>query len=278
MGVGVAIVSKRVRHELKVRPLEVFETKLVTPRIKRITLTGDLDGFFSPGPADHVKVFFPSADGQIAAPTVTETGIKRPETGEVIARDYTPVANWEESGQQFVDLDFVLHGDGGPASAWASAAQPGDPLVIAGPRGSALPPTGVTDLVIVADETGLPAAQRWAQAFPSIPVIGLFVVQDQEAEQYFAQSTALFNRTQWFVGERGYENAEQALREHSFTAGTLIFLAGEAGGIVPLRRYLRRQVGLDKQQVDAHGYWKQGVQNLDHHAPLDPGSPEDSTE
>lgn len=34
----------------------------------------------------------------------------------------------------------------------------------------------------------------------------------------------------------------------------------------PIRRYLRRELGLPKQQVDVDGYWKKGTANLDHHS------------
>ncbi|MEZ5085664.1 MAG: SIP domain-containing protein [Tessaracoccus sp.] len=40
----------------------------------------------------------------------------------------------------------------------------------------------------------------------------------------------------------------------------------EANAMKPIRRYLRRELGLPKQQVDVDGYWKKGTANLDHHS------------
>ena len=45
-------------------------------------------------------------------------------------------------------------------------------------------------------------------------------------------------------------------------------------GLKSAAGYLRRELGLPKEQVDAHGYWKKGEANLDHHAPLDPSDPD----
>jgi NADPH-dependent ferric siderophore reductase len=70
--------------------------------------------------------------------------------------------------QAEVDIDFVLHGETGPASRWALRAQPGEPMQILAPdsRYSASeaggfewkPPQLLRRLLLVADSTALPAA------------------------------------------------------------------------------------------------------------------------
>lgn len=260
--------SEVVRYPLRLRRVEVARVAPVAPAMVRITVTGeDLEGFHAPGPADHIKVFFPDESGNTAVPMFTPEGPRPPATGTVLARDYTPLRF--RADQLELDLDFVLHGDDGPASRWAAAVQPGTELRFAGPRGSHLPPEGVTNAIIVADETGLPAAWRWIEHFhPEVPVTGLFSVGDKGTARYLDEVPA--TPRHWFTGASRDAELEAALRSLDVTPGTFIFLAGEAGAVVPLRRYLRRELGLSKDQVDAHGYWKQGVTNLDHHAPLDP--------
>ncbi len=273
---GTILVRERMRHPLAVRHVTVSATRTVAPAIVRITLRGDdLDGFAAPGPADHVKVFFVDpATGGLTTPIVTDDGVRRPETGRVIARDYTPHAFRPDAAQGAeLDIDVVLHGDDGPASAWAAHARPGDVLAIAGPRGSLLPPSGARAVVIVADETALPAAARWLEAFdPDVPVTALLGVADLETSGYLEERAGRTLR--WFSGPDRDARIEEALRAIAPDAGTFVFLAGEATAIAPLRRYLRRELGLPKEQVDAHGYWKHGVANLDHHAPLDPADPD----
>lgn len=60
---------------------------------------------------------------------------------------------------------------------------------------------------------------------------------------------------------------ESAVRSLLISASERVFLfiAGEASVLKPIRRYLRRDVGLAKEQIDVSGYWKKGVVNPDHH-------------
>ncbi len=267
-----ARVRERVRHQLALRHVVVAAVREVAPAMARVTFTGrELDGFAAPGPADHVKLFFPDADGVLTTPTVTAEGIARPQTGTLVTRDYTPLAYRPGSGE--LDIDFVLHGDDGPASAWAARTVPGMPLAVAGPRGSHLPPTGIDRAVVVADETALPAASRWLDALaPAVPVTALLTVADPAASDYLSQGPG--RKLRWLSGPDRHAQAAEALRALEFGERSFVFLAGEADAMVPLRRYLRHAVGLAREQVDAHGYWKRGVAGLDHHAPLDPSDPD----
>jgi NADPH-dependent ferric siderophore reductase len=260
-----------VRHPLAVRRASVAAVRHVVPSIVRITLEGpELDGFVSPGPADHVKVFFPDPEtGALLLPDVRPEGLSRPaEAGTIISRDYTPMPGADGT----LDLDFVLHGDEGPASAWATRAAVGDVLGIGGPRGSRLAPADIGRLLIVADETALPATRRWRDAVPaSIDVTALLSVADDEVTDYFEGDGRI--DAEWLV--RGMDDLEGALRSLGpIDDDTFVFLAGEATALVPLRRYLRHELGLPREQVSASGYWKRGIVNRDHHEPLDPSDPD----
>ena len=271
----------RVMHEVKRRHLTVLRTELVAARMQRITLGGaDLEGFTSLAPGDHVKAFFPDPSvGEIVAPVFVEGRAQKPEgPGEAIARDYTPAAFRPdgENGPE-LDLDFVLHADAahsGPAAAWAAQAAPGDPLAIGGPRGSRVPPTDAERAILIADESALPSVTRWLDLLGDVPVVGLFSTLDPATSSYLSGYSADTREFHWFDGEDRDTRIADALAGLEITEGTLVFLAGEAGSLIPLRRYLRRELGLPKEQVDAHGYWKKGEANLDHHAPLDPSDPD----
>jgi NADPH-dependent ferric siderophore reductase len=54
-----------------------------------------------------------------------------------------------------------------------------------------------------------------------------------------------------------------------------VWAAGEATGLIPVRRALRRQRELGKDRAKVDGYWRRGVAGLDHNAPLDPENPDD---
>ena len=237
----------------------------------RVTLAGDdLADFASDGPADHVKLFLPDpATGILTTPVMTPEGPRRPTEGTVISRDYTPRLFHDG----LLDIDFVVHGDEGPASAWAAQAAVGQSLAVAGPRGSRLAPS-VSKLFLVVDETALPSASRWL-ALEGVTTTAIFDVADESVEAYFDESTLAGVDATWVhrTGEPGL--LESTLRELGpIDDETFVFLAGEASALVPLRRYLRRELGLPAEQVSASGYWKRGVTNLDHHAPLDETDPD----
>lgn len=272
----MAFSRDRIRHPFALRRLRVSAVDRVVPNIVRVTLTGpELADFASSGPGDHVKVFFPDpASGILTLPEVDAQGLRRGEQGVVISRDYTPRAI--RPAELELDLDIVIHGVDGPASAWAQVAKPGDWLGVAGPRGSRLVPSGIEKLVVVADETGLPAAGRWLELLPAgVPVTGLFFVLDESVESYFDQEAASRLDAEWVTRDDGRTALEESLRSLGSIGGTtFVFMAGEADLLVPLRRYLRHELSLPAEQVSASGYWRRGIVNLDHHAPLDPGDPD----
>jgi NADPH-dependent ferric siderophore reductase len=268
---STALSRRHVRHELVVRHLGVARVRAVTSRIVRVTLTGELDGFAADGPTDHLTVYFPDpATGHVATPGFHAGGIGLSAPGRVIARDYTPLDFRPDAGE--LDLDLVVHGDEGPASAWAGHAAAGDRLAVAGPKSSRLVPDGLTGLVlVVVDQTAFPAASRWLRLTPpDVPVTLLLDMPDDgDAAAYFDDVPGAERAT--FHAD---VDLEAALRSLPIEPGTFLFLAGEATRLVPLRRYLRRELGLGPEQVAASGYWKRGVVALDHHAPVDPDDPD----
>ncbi|MCK6210116.1 siderophore-interacting protein [Georgenia sp. EYE_87] len=272
------LVRERVRHDFAVRPMTVTRWRDVTPRLRRVTLAGPMDGFASLGPADHVKVFFPNpVTGELHAPRVAPGGgIERPQGVELVSRDYTPLVNDDDE----LELDFFLHGDGGPAAGWAARVTEGDRIVVAGPRGSKLAPTGVDRFVLGGDESALPALSRWLRILPDdADVTVLAEVQDADDEAYLAGLAGPGCRITWL--HRGDDVPgttsliEDAVRALPSTDGLAFWwFGGEAGTLQPVRRYLRRELGLDASTVECSGYWRRGVANHDHHVPVDPDDAE----
>ncbi|HEY0249517.1 MAG TPA: siderophore-interacting protein [Gryllotalpicola sp.] len=272
----MTLIRERVRHELAVRRASVAHVTDVTPRMRRVTLTGDeLVGFASLGPADHVKLFFPDpVTGELVAPVVDPEGrMTQPSTATPIARDFTPAGFRPDAAE--LDLDFFRHPDGGPAARWAEGAAAGARLAVAGPRGSLLPPEGIDRAVLVGDETALPAIRRWLRMLPEqVEVTALLTATDVSTRSYFEGGLAARAELVWFAPSDTV-GLEQALRALGPLPGTAFaFLAGNAETVAPLRRYLRRELELPRAQVQASGYWRPGVVALDHHAPVDPSDPD----
>lgn len=144
---------------------------LLSPHMMRITLASPaVKEMATWAPDQRVKLFFPAADGSPARLAQGEGWYARFKA--MIAdrrpamRTYTIRHLRAEQGE--VDIDFVLHGETGPASRWALRAQPGDSMQILAPdcRFSARdaggfewkPPQSLKQLLLVADGTALPAA------------------------------------------------------------------------------------------------------------------------
>ncbi len=227
---------QRVRHELKFRDLVVRRVDRVSPHLVAVTLGGEsLADFTSPSFDDHVKVFI-------------DTGGDEP-----ARRDYTP-RRFDPVARELV-LEFVLHGEG-PASAWAETVVPGQPLRIAGPRGSFIVPTDYDWHLLVGDETALPAIARRLEELPAAARAFVILQVADPADRRPLPSAARVV-LQWVADE---DACLAALRDFTLPPGEgYVWAAGEGGLMAELRRILVDEKGHDKRAIRAAAYWKRGA-------------------
>ncbi|WP_433206331.1 siderophore-interacting protein [Dactylosporangium sp. CS-047395] len=253
-----------VWHDLTPRLLEVRRVHRLSPGMVRVTFGGEqLDGFCYAAPDDHVKVFFPEPGAELPVmPTLGEDGLEPPPPGQPlpIFRDYT--VRFLRPEQRELDIDFALHGHG-PGGSWAAQAAPGQRLGILGPRGSNLVPFTFDWYLLGADETALPALAAWLERLPAgAKVIARIEVANDAEEQPLP--TRADADVRWLHRERG-ESLREELTALALPAGDgYVWVAGEAGGLKPIRRHIRA-TGLNRKWTEIDGYWKRGVVNLDHH-------------
>ena len=167
----------------------VSAIRRLSPGFQRVSLTCDEFETFGTERLDQrIKLVFPLADGSFSAldgGDWYDQWRALPEHRRNPFRTYTVRDVSQEDCR--VDIDFVVHGDGGPAAAWLSTAGLGDELVVVGPDALS-PHSGVgidwcpgaaRDLLLVGDETAAPAitsiletlpASRRAHAFIEVPV------------------------------------------------------------------------------------------------------------
>ena len=147
--------------------IELKERTLLSPNMARLTFSIIGDRPMATAAADQrVKLFFPYPDGKPSDLPLDDTWqqayARLPNDNRPARRTYT--IRYLRDGE--VDIDFVLHGDEGPASRWATHALPGNRLQIAAPNGQFEHdfggyewrcPADVTKVLLIGDETALPA-------------------------------------------------------------------------------------------------------------------------
>ncbi|UVY84440.1 siderophore-interacting protein [Brachybacterium sp. NBEC-018] len=267
-------------HPLVLRTLEVLEVREVTPRMRRVRLGGpelrrfrrdglDLAGFTAPGFDDHVKLIFaPGADLAAALPRQLADGIEWTDAPERECRDYTPRALDLDEG--WMDLDVVLHGDG-PAATWAAHAAPGEQVALVGPKSSMVLPAGTTGVLLVGDETALPAIGRYFDERPlPVPAHALVVIEDPAARQELALregDSVRFVRQDPADGEALLDAVRARVAElggiAALGARPFVWAAGESRALLPLRRWATRENALPRTQLAITGYWTVGADEGD---------------
>ena len=251
------------------RRLVVMRTASLTPHMRRVTVGGpelgafhrdglDLPGFASPAFDDHVKLIFaPGGDIADALP------VQRPQSIDWLpsevrqTRDYTPVAVDADS----ISFDFVLHScDGaaerGPAEQWAAAAKPGDELWVVGPKSSTVTPDDADWSLLVGDETALPALRRF---FAERPVAGparvVVAVSAESARQPLGEGPD--DEVTWLIAEPGDPTAliDAVARVERPRGRPYVWAGAESRALLPVRKFVRRELGADKSNSDITGYW-----------------------
>jgi len=237
----------------------------LTPHLVRITLGGPtLRGFLDDGPDQRVKLMLPlpGQDRPVLPSPSDWYGSWRATPADVrpVLRTYTVRHARPAAGE--LDVDVVLHGDTGPASAWAGRAAVGDEVGVYGAYGEYEVPPGTDWQVLVADHTALPAVAAVLERRPAgdaQPVLLLVEVPGAADELPLALSPGV--EVRWCHAVRGRPGA--ALVEAATTAqlpdGTgYAWVCAEQGAVREIRRHLLARCGLPCQAVMSMGYWRAG--------------------
>ncbi|MDJ0469606.1 siderophore-interacting protein [Rhodococcoides fascians] len=251
------------------RTATVIETRQLGSGMRRIVLGGPQLREFSRGdyrfPAlrsegfdDFVRLFFPAeTDGTVVLPTQHERTVEWPRDPRPVTRNYTVRSVDPETAQ--VTLDFVTH-DTGIASTWGRRCRVGDSITLLGPVRSGHAPAGVDWVLLVGDETALPAIARYLEeALPGRRIRVFVEVADVERE--LPLPTAADAEITWVhrdgVTAGTGDLLDSAVRAAPWWDGTVFaWVAGEATALKGIRRYLREDRGLPPEMVDVTGYWR----------------------
>ncbi|MEV7770081.1 siderophore-interacting protein [Kitasatospora sp. NPDC086791] len=257
---------------LPVTVVEVVEVRRITPRTARITFAADaLADTVGTAPDQQLKLCFPRpGQSEPVLPAQQDDPmdwyrayLAIPEAERPLLRSFT--LRRRRPGTRLVEIDFVLHGDTGPAAAWALRAAPGDRLGMVGPSALYAPPVpfaeaaAAADWVLLAgDETALPALATLVEALPAgVRALAYVEVADRAERQPLESRADL--AVHWLHRDGAAPGAALAgaVRSAELPAGTpFVWLAGEAGAVRALRRHLVVERGVPKPSVDFTGYWR----------------------
>ncbi|MEU4698487.1 siderophore-interacting protein [Nonomuraea dietziae] len=166
-----------------IEPFRVFDVHVsdvsrLSDSFLRVTFTGDdLDLFADNGFDQRIKLILPLPGHGVSGMPRGADWFTRwralPDRERNPLRTYTVRAVRPELRE--VDVDIVLHGDGGPAARWANSARPGDRIALFGPdagygeRHGGLefrPPADARRFLMAGDETAVPAITAILERLP----------------------------------------------------------------------------------------------------------------
>ncbi len=282
--------------------VSVARLERLSPSFLRVTFTGpDLDEYADLGYDARTKLILPLAEGYAHLP---EGADWYPQWRRLPPEQQNPIRTYTtravRPGVREVDVDIVLHPDGGPAARWAEQAAPGDRLVLLGPNVRADGPHGGVEfrwpgpgrpLLLVGDETAVPAIATILSQLPAYAT-GAVLLEVPEPEDRWELRTPAGMSVTWLArrqrphgellvpavqsaarvlagaGRPGGADLEEVdidtellwevAEPASDSAELYAWLAGEAGVITTLRRYLVRDLGIDRGSVSFMGYWRRG--------------------
>ncbi|MGC4807891.1 siderophore-interacting protein [Micromonospora sp. DT233] len=284
----------------RVFAVEVRAARRLSPSFLRITFTGpDLDRFADNGYDQRIKLALPLPGQNVVhlpgGPDWYAQWRALPEDRRCPLRTYTVRAVRPHLAE--VDVDLVLHGDGGPASQWARRVRPGDEAALLGPDaaypgehgGAEFRPRDAGRLLLAGDETAVPAICAILERLP-LDARGQALLEVPEPADALAVPAPPGVDVAW-LPRRGGRHGSRLLPAVAEAAARLLgtgpavrepitdvdvdreilwevpaalptpvyaWLAGEAGVIRALRRHLVAERGMDRRAVAFMGYWRLG--------------------
>ncbi|MFW6642407.1 siderophore-interacting protein [Nocardiopsis algeriensis] len=245
----------------------VVRTERISKHFVNITVGGEeLSSFEFLGRDQFVRIFLPRpGQERLHMPTAADRRwvaqlYAMPESRRPYVRNYS-VRRFDPAALE-MDIEFVDHGDAGPASAWARAAAPGDEIGLLAEGVYHLPPPGTDWQLLVGDESALPAVVSILEQAP----------EDLRAQVYLEIPTPDDERplrrlpgvdVHWLVRTDPHDVpgrlALETLRGADLPEGRpYCFVAGENALPTGLRRHLVRERKVPKADITFVGYWRHG--------------------
>ncbi len=250
--------------------VEVVRTERISPNFVRVTVGGPSLAAMTKHGYDHwFRLFLPQEDGETSfdLPKRVDTRgylqyLRMPAETRPPMRNYT-VREFRPDALE-LDIDFVVHGDEGLATRFATRAKPGDTLALLDQGAGFEFDPAVGHYLLAADETGLPAVAGILRDLPR-DARGAAVIEVPHSDDVQELSPPEGVAVEWIVrGEHARPGAlalEAVKRWAKPAEPTTGYLVGEQALATGARRWLVNELGVAKKSIVFSGYWKIGVSN-----------------
>jgi NADPH-dependent ferric siderophore reductase len=222
----------------------------------RITVGGpDLGDFDSSGTDSHIVLYFYPEGAVLPDPLTAETARSSFSALRPVMRSYTIRRHIPDLAQ--LEIDFVLHDEPGPASAWAVSAQPGDEIIFVGPSPAYEPNVAAEQFLLIGDHSALPAIESILREIPTDKRIDAVIAISAESEKQ-----ELPANLHWVIGEESAsaKGIIEQLAVIELSPDVLdVWIAGEKSAMQEVRQYLLDDRNLHRMKVRPATYWKLGL-------------------
>ena len=243
------------------RLLTVKKAWYLTPNMIRVVFAGpELAGFPEGREGGNCKLLIPNPD------ETKDSFAERLSSGSsLVKRTYTVRSFDAATGE--LTIDFVAHGDEGPASRWATHAKPGDFLGFAGPSTPKVARFDADWYLIAADPSAIPVAAAALEAMPrDAKGVAIFEITSDEDRLEIDMPAGI--DVHWLVHSDPHAAStaqEDLIRSLDWPAGRIqTCIAGESGVIKSLRGFLANEKKVPREDTYISGYWKIGMVEDEH--------------
>lgn len=229
------------------RTLQVIASRYITPNMLRLTLGGaEIATFPGDQESAYIKLIFPGEDGV-----------------KDLMRTYTV----RHQRADELDVDFVIHGDGGPASNWAKRARPGDDIRVGGPGPKKLVDNSADWFLLVGDMTALPAMSVSIEQLPA-DARGYAVIEVAEEGDIQPLAHPPSFALHWVINAHPGKDSRMLVnrvRQLGWLSGRpSVWAACEFSEMRELRRYFKEERQVARQDLYVSSYWKCGSSEDQH--------------
>lgn len=258
---GLTTAARKVAGRPGPRLLRVSDVQRITPHMIRVIFAGpELEGFPEGRDGGNCKLMLPEPGETHDAFAARLANGPAPERRTYTVRRYDPAA-------QTLAIDFVDHGDNGPASAWANRATPGAFLGFAGPSAPKLMAFEADWYLVAADLSALPVAAVTLEALPrDAKGVAIFEVPSEADAQDLDAPEGV--QIHWLIHPDAHvpSDAQEAfVRALDWPEGRVqTYIAGESGVIKALRGLVHNELQIPRADTYVSGYWKIGLVEDEH--------------